>query len=108
VAKLLDGIEDDAGPVAADKVLAFLSGLFNWYASRHDSYSSPIVKGMRRSKPSERARDRILGDNELRAVWKAAEEEAEIKPWLASRPTEPGPVKGAAKAAKAARQRKAA
>jgi integrase len=73
VAKLLDAVEDNAGPVAADKVLAHLSGLFNWYVARHDDYVSPVVKGMRRSKPSERARERILSDDELRAVWKAAE-----------------------------------
>jgi integrase len=72
VAHLLDQIEDKAGPVAADKVLAHLSNLFGWYAARHDDYASPIVKGMRRSKPSERARDRILSDDELRAVWEAA------------------------------------
>ena len=28
---------------------------------------------MRRSNPKERARDRILNDDEIRAVWKAAE-----------------------------------
>ena len=51
VAIMLDGVEDRAGPVSADKVLAYLSGLFNWYAMRNDNYSSPIVKGMRRSTP---------------------------------------------------------
>jgi integrase len=73
VAKLLDTVEDNAGAVSADKTLAHLSSVFNWYASRHDDYRTPLVKGMRRSKPSERARERILSDDELRAVWKAAE-----------------------------------
>jgi integrase len=73
VAKLLDDIEDNSGPVAADKVLAAISTICNWYATRNDNYSSPIVKGMRRSSPKERARDRILDDDELRAVWRAAE-----------------------------------
>ena len=72
VAKLLDKIEDKAGPVAADKTLAHLSSIFNWYAARHDSYSSPLVKGMRRSNPRERAVERILDDDEIRAVWEAA------------------------------------
>jgi integrase len=72
VARLLDSIEDNAGPVAASKALAYLSGIFNWYAKRHDDYASPLVKGMGRSTPTERARDRILSDDEIRAVWSAA------------------------------------
>ena len=51
-----------------------LRGICNWYATRNDNYSSPIVKGMRRSNPKERARDRILNDDEIRAVWQAASE----------------------------------
>jgi integrase len=73
VTGLLDHIEDASGPVAADKVLATISALFNWHAARHDSYSTPIVRGMRRSNTKERARKRILSDDELRAVWKQAE-----------------------------------
>jgi integrase len=73
VAKLLDTAEDSAGPVAADFALSIIRGIANWYAARHDDYASPIVKGMRRSNPKERARDRILSDDELRAVWKQAE-----------------------------------
>ena len=73
VAALLDRVEDNAGPVAADKVLAHVSALCNWYAARHDDYASPVVKGMRRSKPKERARERILSDDEIRAVWQQAE-----------------------------------
>ena len=72
VALLLDKIEDNSGPVAADKVLAIISGIFNWYLARHENYSTPIVRAMRRSNPKERARDRILSDNELRMVWHAA------------------------------------
>jgi integrase len=45
----------------------------NWHASRSDSFRSPIVRGMARTKPKERARDRVLTDDELRAVWKGAE-----------------------------------
>jgi integrase len=73
VATLLDGIEDSSGPVAADFTLKIVSGICNWYATRHENYSSPIVRGMRRSNQKERARDRILNDDELRAVWKRAE-----------------------------------
>lgn len=69
---LLDDIEEKAGPVAADKVLANLSKLFNWWATREDSYSSPIVKGMGRTVPGDRARLRVLTDAELKVAWRAA------------------------------------
>jgi integrase len=73
VTALMDIVEDGSGPTAADKVLALASGIMGWYATRHDDYSSPIIKGMRRSNPKERARTRILSDDEIRLVWKAAE-----------------------------------
>jgi integrase len=73
IASLLDRIEDNAGAVTADKVLAFLSGIFSWYTKRDDKYNSPIVRGMRRSKPKDRARERILSDDEIRAVWSHCE-----------------------------------
>jgi integrase len=73
VAKLLDSIEDSSGPVAADSALAVIRMIGNWYAARHEDYSSPIVKGMRRSNPKVRARSRILDDDEIREVWRVAE-----------------------------------
>jgi integrase len=72
VTLLLDTVEDGSGPVAADKTLGLVSNIMNWYATRHDDYSSPIIKGMRRSNPKERARTRILDDEELRIIWTAA------------------------------------
>ena len=45
----------------------------NWFATRHDDFVPPIVKGMRRTNTKERARARILNDDEIRAIWKAAE-----------------------------------
>jgi integrase len=72
VAKLLDRVEDKAGPVAADMVLSRLTAIFNFYAARNDDYRSPIVKGMKRSNPRERAGTRILTDDEIRMVWEAA------------------------------------
>ena len=73
VAALLDEVEDDHGARQADYVLAIVRGVMNWYATRHDDYVPPIVRGMRRTNPKERARSRILTDDEIRAVWKAAE-----------------------------------
>jgi hypothetical protein len=48
VAELLDKIQDHNGPRQADLVLADLQKMANWYATRNDDYSSPIVKGMKR------------------------------------------------------------
>jgi integrase len=45
----------------------------NWYASRHDDYVPPIVRGMRRTSPKERARSHLLDDHEIRLIWKQAE-----------------------------------
>src|SRR5207342_1443812 len=44
-----------------------------WFASRNDDYRLPFVRGMRRVDKRERARARILSDDELRSVWRAAE-----------------------------------
>ncbi|MHC2662552.1 tyrosine-type recombinase/integrase [Bradyrhizobium diazoefficiens] len=71
IVRLLDGIEDESGPVMADQTLAFLRRVFNWHASRDDDFRSPIVRGMARTKPKARARKRILADDELRDVWAA-------------------------------------
>ena len=71
IVRLLDKVEDESGPVMADKVLAFLSRLFSWHASRTE-FRSPIVRGMARTKPKERQRERILTDDELRQVWSLA------------------------------------
>jgi integrase len=69
IVRLLDGIEDASGPVAANRTLALLGTVMNWYAGRTDDYASPIIRGMARRK--EVARDRILTDEELRAIWQA-------------------------------------
>jgi integrase len=73
IVRLLDKIEDERGPVMADQVLAYVRRIMNWHAARSDDFRSPIVRGMARTKPRELARERILNDDELRAVWKAAE-----------------------------------
>jgi integrase len=74
VVRLLDHVEDQHGPVQADKVLTVVRSICNWYAVRNDAYQSPIVKGMRRG--TNGARKRILNDDEIRLIWKHAESEA--------------------------------
>ena len=71
---LLDDIEDERGPVMSDRTLAYLRKIMNWHAIRSDNFNSPIVRGMARTKPSKRSRDRILTDDELRTVWRTAEQ----------------------------------
>lgn len=70
VTALLDNIQDKNGTRQADAVLAQISSLFNWYASRVDDYVSPIVRGMKRSKGIVTARKRVLSDHEIRVLWK--------------------------------------
>jgi integrase len=74
IVRLLDHVEDNHGATAAQHTLAALRRLFNWHASRDDDFLSPVVRGMARIKPKEQARDRVLTDDELRVVWKVAEE----------------------------------
>ena len=76
VIRLLDAIEDSRGPVMANRTLAILGRVMNWHAGRSDDYSSPIIRGMARRK--EVARDRILTDAELRAVWLATTSEPPV------------------------------
>jgi integrase len=73
IVSLLDKIEDERGPVMADHALAYLRKIFNWHASRSDDFRSPVVRGMARTKPKERQRQRTLTDDEMRAIWKAAD-----------------------------------
>jgi integrase len=74
IIKMLDEIEDANGPVMADRTLAYIRKAFNWYATRDDQFSSPIVRGMARVKPKERARTRVLSDEEIRAIWPVLEQ----------------------------------
>ncbi|SFG52844.1 Phage integrase family protein [Novosphingobium sp. CF614] len=73
VTALLDTVQDSNGATQADAVLAQLSSMFNWYAARGDDFVSPIVRGMKRTKSSERKRKRILNDGEIRIFWQACE-----------------------------------
>jgi integrase len=73
IVRLLDRIEDTNGAAQADTVLAIVRRVMNWHAARDDDFRSPIVRGMRRRKPSEHTRARVLTDDEIRAVWRAAD-----------------------------------
>jgi integrase len=77
IIELLDQIEDARGDRMAHMALAVIRPIMAWYATRDEDYSSPIVRGMSRVKVKERARKRILSDEELRAVWQTAEHRAD-------------------------------
>jgi integrase len=73
VAKLLDHVEDHHGSRQADVCLTILRSIANWYAVRNDDYVPPFARGM--SRHTNKPRDRVLSDPELREVWKQAEAE---------------------------------
>jgi integrase len=72
VAALLDRIEDRHGARQADVVLTIIRSIATWYAARDDYYALPFVRGMARY--ANGGRDRVLDDDELRALWAAAEQ----------------------------------
>jgi integrase len=73
VTALLDDVEDDHSARQADAVLTVVSSIMNWFATRHDDYQPPIIRGMRRQNPKEQVRERILTDDEIREIWRVAE-----------------------------------
>lgn len=74
IAALLDKVEDGHGARAADYVLNVTRSIMFWFASRHDDYMPPVVRGMNRQKTATRSR--VLDDTELRTIWLAAEGQA--------------------------------
>lgn len=74
IAEMLDRIEEERGPVAADRTLAYVRKALNWYATRDGEFNSPIVRGMARTNPKERERERILADDEIRDLWTALDQ----------------------------------
>jgi integrase len=71
IVDMLDKIEDENGPVMCDRVLAYTRKAFRWQMARDDDFTSPIVPGMARTRPKERARRRTLDDQEIRDLWAA-------------------------------------
>jgi integrase len=72
VLDLLDGIVESGRPIAANRALAAVRKLFNWARERDIIASSPCA-GVRPPTP-EQSRDRVLSDEELRNVWRAADQ----------------------------------
>jgi integrase len=68
----IDDIVDRGAPIIANRTLAALRTLFNWALGRALIDLSPCA-GVKPPAP-EKSRDRMLSDDELRAVWNAAGE----------------------------------
>ncbi len=73
VAAMLDMVDKASGPHQADSALGVVRGIMNWHTTRSDDYVVPIAPRMGRTDPKARKRDRILNDDEIRAVWTVAE-----------------------------------
>jgi integrase len=73
ISRMLDEIADENGARMADLTLAYVRKAFNWYEvnGHDDDFTSPVVRGMARLKPSDRERERVLADDEIRDVWTA-------------------------------------
>lgn len=71
ISTMLSEIKAEAGPVMADRVLAHVRKAFNWQMVQDEEFKSPIIRGMAKTRPKERARKRILADDEIRDVWAA-------------------------------------
>ena len=78
IADMLDRIEDEAGPVMADRTRAYLRKALAWYAERDDQFNltAAFVRVKPRANPKDRARTRVLSDDEIRAIWPALGEAA--------------------------------
>jgi integrase len=68
---LLDGIVARGSPVTANRTLAWLRRMCSWAVERGLMEVSPCA-GIR-APAAETSRDRVLSDDELKAVWRAAD-----------------------------------
>jgi integrase len=72
---MTDWIEDNAGPVMADKCRAYTRKAMGWYAERDDQYNltAAFVRVRPRANQKERARSRVLSGEEIRIIWPVLE-----------------------------------
>jgi integrase len=70
VIELLDAVHDRGSPIMANRTLATIRRMFGWFVERGVIEASPCA-GIR-APAAELSRDRILSDDELRAVWSAS------------------------------------
>jgi integrase len=73
VRELIQGIVDRGAPIMANRTFEILRRLFNWAISEDYLTTSPCVGLQKPAK--ENRRDRVLMEDEIRAVWVAIEME---------------------------------
>jgi integrase len=69
VIALVDDIAARGAPIQANRVLALVRKVFNWAISRDLLAQNPCIQVQRPGK--EHQRDRVLHEDEIRAVWEA-------------------------------------
>ena len=71
--KIVFGDRTYGGLVIADRLLRLIRSCLKWYASKKNrKFHPPSTDGMERTKASEIKRNRVLTDDEIRALWAAA------------------------------------
>ena len=76
IAALLERVTKNSGPIAANRVRAALSALWTWglRSGLIETESNPVAFTIRQP---EKTRERVLGDGELRAIWKATDDNSD-------------------------------
>jgi integrase len=81
VLRVLDAIVDRGAPVTANRVLSIMKRWLGWARERGYIETSPVADIKRPT--VEKSRDRVLSEDELRAVWTAVETlDYPHGPWL--------------------------
>ena len=80
VEALIESIKDRGAPVQSNRTLEILRGIFNWGLSkakirREFQISTNPCQGVKKL-GAERQRDRVLSDDEMKAIWLAAGKDA--------------------------------
>jgi integrase len=68
---VLDRIEGDSGPRAAELAGAVARAMLNWHERRSDTFRSPLGRMAMRVDADERVRTRRLDDDEVKRFWAA-------------------------------------
>jgi integrase len=72
IVSLLDRLRENTGERTASLTYAYLSKVLRWHEMRDNDFRAPLARGMG-GKASE-PRSRVLDDDELRRIWKAADD----------------------------------
>jgi len=76
VSELLDGIVDRGAPIVANRVKALISKIYNFGIGRGLVDDNPSFGVPQPAKP--RRRDRVLNEQEIRAVWEVLDEQGTL------------------------------